>query len=114
MAGQVGLWRFGLNGETPLLTTTFCNDSGCTQAYPGSSPGDDYPGLSGADGLGELGYAAADTRYRLGFSFLHTADFLDLMFSSLDLPPGAQWGLDNVQVILEASAYSTYLPLIWR
>jgi hypothetical protein len=110
----VGLWRFGMNGETPMLETTFCNEAGCTQAYPGDYPGLDYPWRSGADGVDELGYAVADTRYHLVFSFLHEADFLDLLFSSLDLPLNARWGLDNVQVILEASAFSVYLPVVQR
>ncbi|MBN1148933.1 MAG: Ig-like domain repeat protein [Anaerolineales bacterium] len=112
--GVVGLWQFGEFGKTPLLTTTFCNDAGCTQAYPGTHPGGDYPWRSGASGWDELGYPVADTRYSLSFSFGHEADILDLLFSSLNLPPGAKWGLDNVRVILDSSAFSVYLPLAMR
>jgi hypothetical protein len=114
VGGLVGLWRFGQNGETPMLETTFCNDAACTQAYPGDYPGSDFAWRSGADGMDELGYTVVDTRYHLGFSFLHEADFLDLLFSSLNLPPNARWGLDNVQVILESSAFSVYLPVVQR
>ena len=97
-----------------MLETTFCNDSGCTQAYPGNYPGPDYPWRSAADGEDELGLAVVDTRYHLRFSFLHEDDFLDLLFSSLNLPVNAKWGLDNVQVILESSAFSVYLPVVQR
>jgi hypothetical protein len=111
----LGLWQFGQDGQPPLLSTTFCNEQTCPQAYPLDFPDGVFPGGEGAVGMDELGYSGVkDTRYHLYFSFRHDLSDLDLLFKSIDLPFGARWGLDNVLVMLDWSAYQTFLPVLRR
>ena len=109
-----GLWEFGIWGQPAQLSTTFCNQEACQQAYPENYPQGSFPWRTSADGLDELGFSGiVDTRYHLSFNLMHSGAGLDLHFRSLDLPPGAIWGLDNVQVTLDWSAYSVHLPVIF-
>ncbi len=109
----VGLWQFGQSGQPALLSTTFSNDELHLQSYPENFPDGAYPAGAGAVGTDELGTSGVkDTRYHLEFSFLHGLPDLDLLFQSVNLPLGARWGLDNVLVILDWSAFKTYIPVV--
>ena len=52
----VGLWQFGQAGQPALLSTTFCNEPTCLQAYPLDYPDGAFAGGEGAVGVDELGY----------------------------------------------------------
>ncbi len=68
----VGLWEFGQAGQPALLSTTFCNELTCQQAFPLNYPDGSFAGGEGAVGVDELGYSGVkDTRYHLSFSFRH-------------------------------------------
>jgi alpha-tubulin suppressor-like RCC1 family protein len=111
----VGLWQFGQAGQPALLSTTFCNEQTCQQAFPLNYPDGVFAGGEEAVGMDELGYSGVkDTRYHLSFSFRHKVPDLDLLFRSLNLPPGARWGLDNILVVLEWSDYQVFLPVLRR
>jgi hypothetical protein len=111
----VGLWQFGQAGQPARLSTTFCNEPTCLQAYPLNYPAGAFGGGEGAVGVDELGYSGVkDTRYHLTFSFSHQLPDLDLLFRSVNLPPGARWGLDNVLIVLEWSDNQVFLPVLPR
>jgi hypothetical protein len=106
-------WMCGETGQPTLLDTTFCNDESCRQAYPKNYPEGDYPWRFGASGADQLGYPGeSDTRYRFNFSLPHTAGVFDFTFSSLGLPGGVRWGLDNVRVTLDSVLYRLHLPMV--
>ncbi len=110
-----GLWQFSQSGQPALLSTTFCNEPSCQQAYPLDYPGGAFPGTEGAVGVDELGYSGVkDARYHLSFSFSHKLPDLDLLFRSINLPPGARWGLDNILIVLEWSDNQLFLPILQR
>ena len=117
-------WLFKAAGTT-LLDTTFSNWTFQRQAFPGSYPGGDYPGLTGAQEINTLGYTYTgvpqDAVYHLSFTFAHTGSTLDLEFISQQLQDvlDESWGLDNVTVWLSMSdrfvqTYTLYLPLVNR
>ncbi|MEN6410568.1 MAG: hypothetical protein ABFD44_12760, partial [Anaerolineaceae bacterium] len=117
--GDPSEWKFGMEGISPLLDTSFCNDPACRQAYPGSLPGGDFSGRSGATGVNELGYQNGgipipDSRYALKYKFPHTSEELHLLFSSLNLPTDASWGLDNVIIEIDSGILQVFLPFILR
>lgn len=88
------------SGDQTLLNTTFSNYPGeHDQAYPGSYPGANNPGQTGASAVGTLGYAL-DATYALSFTFAHTADALQIKFAGVGLQGDGDevWGLDNVTV----------------
>jgi hypothetical protein len=117
--GDPSEWKFGMEGSSPLLDASFCNDPACRQAYPGSLPGGDYAGRTGAAGVNELGYQDSgtpipDSRYALKYKFPHTSEELHLLFSSLNLPAGASWGLDNVVIEVDSGILQVFLPFLAR
>lgn len=115
--GDPSEWKFGEEGKTPLIDTTFCNDPICLQAYPGMQPGSAYPGRTGADGLDELGFKIgdipiSDSRYQLKYKFAHSSEDLHLLFSSLNLPDDASWGLDHIKVEIDSGITQVFLPFL--
>ncbi len=114
--GDASEWMFGQVGAPILVDTSFCNDPSCEQSYPGELGYGVYPGRTGAEGLDELGYGdtVPDTRYTMLFKIPHTAEELHLVFSSLNLPTGALWGLDDVEILIDSGQTYLYLPSIHR
>ena len=113
------IFDFGITGQTAKMSTTFCNQDGCTQAYPGTYLINTYPAFSGAVGSGELGYdpdTITETRYHIELNFAHQLELIDLTWLAQNLPVGAHFGLDNVKVILNSGLNLTYiyLPIIIR
>ncbi len=116
--GDPSQWFLGQVGFSPLLDTSFCNDL-CQQAYPGWLPGSSFPARFGSAAQDELGFEVSgvpvpDTRYPLRFKFTHTAEDLHLFFSSLNLPDGASWAIDNLVVEVDAGYTQLYLPAVIR
>ncbi|MCP3141476.1 Vgb family protein [Pyxidicoccus xibeiensis] len=104
-------WVASVDGGRVLLDATFSNDAApydarYSQSYPGPYPGGSYPGLTGAEERGTLGYpdesgygSKGDSLHRLTFTFRHTGGELTLRFA--DPPRGEaneQWGVDSVSV----------------
>ena len=96
-------WSFGLNGETPLLSTTFSLYDP-TQAYPEDYPAGDYAARSGAAENNTLGYLVdpwnGDSVYHLTYTIPHASDAVQFEFIGWNLQQVSDesWGLDNVQV----------------
>ncbi len=118
----VGPDRFNIqaNGRA-LLGSTFTNFPNFHQAFPGSYPGGDFPGQTGAEEVSSLGYTfdstPMDSVYHLAFVFQHSSDQLELDFSALGLQEitNESWGLDNLQVAYNRlPVLSIYLPLLSR
>ncbi|OJX40824.1 MAG: hypothetical protein BGO78_10870 [Chloroflexi bacterium 44-23] len=108
------LFEFGLTGATALVHTTFCNLPECKQAYPGRYPGWDYPAFSEAITISDLGYEVPQARYRFDLTFDHTVDVLDLTWLAENLPAGARFGIDNVEILLDSGWRWIHLPMLMR
>jgi uncharacterized repeat protein (TIGR01451 family) len=119
------VWQMGQAGSEPLLRTTFSNWDDQRQAYPGGAGTGDYPAMTGATEVDSLGYvylnSPLDSVYRLTSTFGHTDRDLVLDFSAMGLQniEDESWGLDNVQVCVDAAAgggkeYKVYLPFAAR
>ncbi len=109
------LWSYGQTTQPAFLSTTFCNDPACNQAYPSGYLRGTYPAQTGAAGINVLGYpGVVDSRYRLKMRFDHTGSLLDLTFVGTGLPPSAVWGIDDVQVTIGSGISFLYLPFTLR
>lgn len=110
-------WKFGQVGSLALLDTSFCNDPECAQAYPGWLSEGVYPGRTGAVGVNELGLSVSgnsvpDSHYQMTYKFPHNVEDLHLVFSSLNLPEDASWGLDDVIVEIDSGFSQVFLPFM--
>jgi len=101
------VWDLSVAGGQTLLHTTFTNadPSGTErQAYPGTYPGGEHPGRTGAAETNTLGFTFRgtpwDSVYRLISTFPHSASSLVLNFSGSGLQGvlDESWGIDNVEV----------------
>ena len=105
------LWAMEADGQSLLYTTfnTWGQPGNNTQAYPGTYPGGNYPYHTGAIEINSLGYTynnnPYDAVYGLQDSVVHTAPTLTVSFSGSNLQQlsDESWGLDNVQVCLQAA-----------
>ena len=105
-------WSVRVTGGPVLCDTTFTGyNGGVHQAFPDPYPGGDYPALTGASETNTLGYVWSgepmDSVYRrLSYSFAHTGDSLQLVFTGSNLQGigDESWGLDNVSVTLAAGS----------
>jgi uncharacterized repeat protein (TIGR01451 family) len=114
-------WRMAIQGGPNLVNTTFANWNNFRQSYPSNYPFGDYPARTGALENNTLGYdffgVPIDSVYRLPISTLHSGPDLILDFSAMGLQDigDESWGLDNIQVCLDAGGVLPnviYLPLI--
>lgn len=110
-------WMFGLDGAPPILDTSFSNDPRFNQAYPGKLPPVSYPAQEGSAATSVLGYESSgepvpDARYELTYRIEHTDSELHLVFSSANLPAGAWWGLDGMEITIDSGINQVRLPLI--
>lgn len=110
-------WMFGLDGAPPVLDTSFSNDPRFNQAYPGRLPTGGYPAQEGSAATSVLGYESGgkplpDARYELTYRIDHSDSELHLVFSSANLPAGAWWGLDRVEIKIDSGLNHVRLPLI--
>lgn len=86
-----------------LLTTTFANNDGDLQAYPGAYPGASHPRGTGGS-INTLGYPPdqsedfGDATYRIVFTRPHSAPNLAFRILSSVTGGGERWGIDNVRV----------------
>jgi hypothetical protein len=118
-------WKLSIVGGATLLDTTFSNfplnsnpvpEHYWHQAYPGSFPGGDFPGQTGAVETDSLGYIlpdftsqparSIDSVYRLSFLVTPTSSSMALKFEAnlRDYGIGESinyesWGLDDVSVV---------------
>lgn len=97
-------WRVAVAGGETLLNTTFSNIQNhleCwsfSQAFPENFPGGDHQAFTDAVETNSLGYEV-DAVYHLGFAFAHTAESVELDFTSLGRGAADEsWGLDNVVI----------------
>lgn len=97
---------FSIDGQPPLLNTTFGNVPGCTQYYP---DGTLNPPGTGAAATNTLGYTAAmcghtqfieDSTYHLTFTIAHSGSQAVFQFGggANQYCNDESWGLDNVSV----------------
>lgn len=103
------IWAFALDDQL-LLRTTFSNfspqDEYAHQAYPSTYPDGDHPARTGAFANNTLGYIweqqPQDASYRLTFTFDHTLNDLEAVFSGLGVQiiEDESWGLDNIEVVV--------------
>jgi hypothetical protein len=115
------VWGCTVTDGPALLTTTFSNINHFTgngypgitypQAFPGTYPGASFPPGTGSAETNTLGYRFAgvpmDAVYPLSFTFSHTGSTLTLNFVGPSNSQGIadeSWGLDNVEVRLDAAA----------
>ena len=111
------IFSFGESGEPVMVQTTFCNLATCRQSYPGVFLLNAYPPFYGAEEYGGLGYDSTvvkEARYHFDTNFVHTDETLDLTWLAENLPVGARFGLDNVEITLDAGWIWLYLPNIMR
>jgi serine/threonine protein kinase len=100
------VWDLSVAGGQTLLHTTFANaDPSNTrrQAYPGTYPGGEHPGRTGAAEIDTLAFTRRgipNSVYHLSFAFPHSAPSLVLNFSASGLQDllDESWGIDNVEV----------------
>jgi hypothetical protein len=103
------VWSLYVSGGATLLTTTFSNSPQFTQAFPGSYPGASFGAGTGSAEINTLGYQFAGPRdavYPMSFRFPHTGNTLTLNFvgsSNLQGIADESWGLDDVEVLLDAN-----------
>lgn len=86
-----------------LLRTTFSNNDGLPQAYPGAHPGASNPPMTGAVAISSLGYAEGDAVYRLRLIYPHTSPTIALTFEAqlrdrFERLGNESWGIDNVVI----------------
>lgn len=114
------IWDVSVAGVSNLLHTTFSVLDGASsfpivpQAFPDAFPGGSHPARTGAAENNTLGYfytngttsVAADSVYRLSFSFPHFSNSLVLNLSGIGLQAitNESWGLDNILVQGSAAA----------
>lgn len=112
-------WQLHLVEAGPLLHTTFSNWPYSQQTYPGSLPSRNFPALSGAWKINQLGFLyqgqPMDAVYRLTFTIPHTLPTLALDFSAAGLQEitDESWGIDNITISL-TSDYRVALPMLVR
>jgi serine/threonine protein kinase len=109
------VWDLSVAGGQTLLHTTFANADPSNirrQAYPGTYPGGEYPGRTGAAEIDTLeftrqGTPAGNSVYRLSFTFPHSTPSLVLNFSASGLQDllDESWGIDNVEVQVTQKPY---------
>ena len=95
------LFDFGNSDMDALLHTTFCNLSSCIQAYPGSYPSGEFPVMFASIAQNDLGYdpdLIKQARYRVELSFPHQDAVIDLTWLAQNLPAGARFGIDNLEI----------------
>ncbi|NQT11659.1 MAG: tandem-95 repeat protein, partial [Planctomycetes bacterium] len=95
------IWSLDVDGATTLLNTTFRNAPSYSQAFPDDYGSGSHPPRTGAVENNTLGYGLhGDSVYSLTFQFDHSADALQLRFSSSggEGIDNESWGLDNVRV----------------
>jgi len=96
-------WSFGVEGESPLLYTTFRNTSDQDyQSYPNNYYAEN-PYRTGAIENNTLGYTFyGDAVYNLNFNVAYTGNSVTLEFMASNLQTYSiedeSWGLDNVSV----------------
>jgi hypothetical protein len=94
-------WKLSINGTT-YLDTTFSNNFGNQQSYPGNYYTNNTP-RTGALENDTLGYGSGgwgDSVYHLSYAFTHGSGNLVIAFTGYNLQGWNDegWGLDNVQV----------------
>ena len=118
------IWNFVADGLA-RFTTTFANQTGFGQQFPGSLPGPtQYPLQTGASAVNSLGYTFAgspmDATYHIELLFSHSAGalHLDFLASGLQGLEDESWGLDNLSLTIypmkSLYANQVYLPMLKR
>lgn len=98
-----------------LLKTTFTNWSFFKQAYPGSFPGSNFPGMTGATAVNTLGYdylgILKDSTYHLRLTFYNTRETQMFVFNGTGLQVlwDESWGINNVAI---NTSNEVFLPII--
>jgi hypothetical protein len=103
-----GNWMISASNRQILMSATFDNVGG-QQSYPQFVGVGLHPSRAGAsmvDALSAAGSAIPDAVYHQRYTFDHTGTTLLLRFDgpSVDVTSNVRWGLDNVEVILDAPA----------
>jgi hypothetical protein len=113
------LWSLYLDDDRRLVTS-FSNQGGFPQAYPGFYPEAEHAAQNSAAEVGDFDGAAAvqDARYWQCYTFSHTASAFIATFYGLNLDAlgDEAWALDNVRLkIYNHDVYEwLYLPAILR
>ncbi len=111
------LFDFGNSGLDTLVHTSFCNLSTCSQAYPGSYPGGAYAAMYASIAQNDLGYDPdlfKQVRYRVELNFPHQDTAIDLTWLAQNLPTGAHFGIDNLEITLDTGWRRVFLPLLMK
>ena len=100
------VWTASLVGGAPLLSTTFSNGA-TAQAYPDIVGIGTHPAQTGAalvNALSAPGGGPPDAVYHVREIFPHTGARLAIEMQAplLSAAAGASWGVDNVEVMLDA------------
>ena len=100
------------------FATTFSNIAGYSQAYPSSFPEGINPAQTGSVAINPFssGMPNGVTAYHLDFTFQHTTPDLSITFAGNGFlpyngPTYGRWGLDNVEVAINAVPEPSNLPL---
>ncbi len=119
------LFEFGLAGQQPIVSTTFCNlpltGPYHSQSYPGSYPSGLFNSNTGASETGTLGYDVSwgglgrlDSVYRLRYVVDRSSDSDVFIFKvqGLESVDNESWGLDNIQVQVLTETSAPLTPVV--
>ncbi len=109
------LWELRVSGGPLLLRTTFVNRNyRKPQSYPDDYFLGSFDGRTGAREIDTLGYTPEDSVYHLSYTFEHSGDYVQILFSGSGLQglTDESWGLDNVHILMDGPSVSLVAPIV--